>query len=305
MTKTNLLSAYFLFMHCSSFCGFAQKTQSKIYDDGHGGKVEVPMGDISFADEIVSYVPGNPAPISSSSDPKSAIGIPDFNNLNSGFVSLGCGGELVIGFLNNVLVDNPGADLFLFEVGKYVEKTSLSISKNGKDWINVGTISGGQTTVDIAGVCQPFETFNYVKLVDLKESCSGSWPGADIDAIAAIGSGQSIAISNHLLFEFGKSTLLNEALPMLDSISGIIANFKKDVNVIIEGHTDSVGSAQFNKQLSESRANGVEKYLQIKNKIARFKTFGYGSQFPKNSNKTEQDREANRRVEIIILPGKI
>src|ERR1035437_9956085 len=83
--------------------------QSKQYPDGHGGTVTLPQGDISFADTVISYKVGNPAPIKHNANPKDAVGVPDFNaDSISGFVSLGVGGELVLAFTNNALINIPG-----------------------------------------------------------------------------------------------------------------------------------------------------------------------------------------------------
>ncbi len=282
-------------------CSALRAQTGKTYPDGHCSKVYLPLGDLAFADEVVSYSPGDPPPIDLAAYPKSALGVPDFNGGITGFVSLGCGGELVLHFTDNALVDIPGSDLYVFEVGKFVEKTNLYISKDGKTWLDAGAISGGKTEVDIGAVCKPYETFNYVKLVDLKDECRGNWPGADIDAVAAIGSGQRIQLQSAVLFEFDKYEVRQAAKPRLDSIAGLIAKWK-NASVIISGHTDSTGTEEHNSRLSLNRAEAVKKYLLLKVKPAETRTFGLGSASPAASNTTEQGREKNRRVEIIIVP---
>jgi len=75
-----------------------------------------------------------------------------------------------------------------------------------------------------------------------------------------------------------------------------------DLNVIIDGYTDSVGTAQYNKKLSQRRAESVKKYLVNKFGIdaSRLKTVGYGLEKPIASNKTEEGRKKNRRVEAEV-----
>ncbi|MGZ3901384.1 MAG: hypothetical protein ACXVDC_13745 [Bacteroidia bacterium] len=107
------------------FCFFSQT--EKEYNDGHGGKIKLPLGDLSFIDKVISYTRGKPAPVELNINPKDAVGLPDFNETQvTGFVSLGIGGELVLAFTNNALVNIEGPDLYVFEVGKYVEETRSS-----------------------------------------------------------------------------------------------------------------------------------------------------------------------------------
>ncbi len=114
------------------------------YTDYRHHTVHFPLGDRSFADEVVSYAMGHPDPKPESSrDPRAALGVPDYvDKTHSGFVSLGCGGTLVVRFTDNALVDVDGPDLWVFEVGPAVEPTDVAISRDGKEWIDVGKISG-------------------------------------------------------------------------------------------------------------------------------------------------------------------
>lgn len=74
-----------------------------------------------------------------------------------------------------------------------------------------------------------------------------------------------------------------------------------DRTVTIEGHTDSVGNANSNQQLSEQRANAVRTYL-VRNGIpaSRLTASGMGEGHPIGSNTSEQGRQQNRRVEVVI-----
>jgi outer membrane protein OmpA-like peptidoglycan-associated protein len=71
--------------------------------------------------------------------------------------------------------------------------------------------------------------------------------------------------------------------------------------VQVEGHTDSTGSPEFNRTLSQQRAESVVKYLTGKGvKAARFEAKGFGPDRPIADNTTDAGREANRRVEFNI-----
>ena len=70
----------------------------------------------------------------------------------------------------------------------------------------------------------------------------------------------------------------------------------------VEGHTDSTGSPDFNRTLSQARAESVVKYLTGKGvKAARFTAKGFGPDRPVADNSTDAGRDANRRVEFNIV----
>ncbi|MDD2637108.1 MAG: hypothetical protein PHW82_16585, partial [Bacteroidales bacterium] len=99
---------------------FALSSYSQIgrtYPDGHGGRVFFPFGDISFADEVISFKVGNPAPIEGYGV-QNIIGIPDYiGEYEKKFTTLGYGGEIVVKFTDNILYDIDGPDLFILEIG--------------------------------------------------------------------------------------------------------------------------------------------------------------------------------------------
>ena len=103
-----------------------------------------------------------------------------------------------------------------------------------------------------------------------------------------------------ILFDFGKSTLRPEARETLSRIAGVMM-VTPGYNLLIEGHTDSVGSDETNQKLSEARADAVMSYF-AKSDIApdTMTTVGFGETQPVDSNDTDAGRQKNRRVEIII-----
>lgn len=197
--------------------------QSRTYPDGHSGNVTFPQGDISFADEVIHYDTGSKKPVADASDPTQALGAPDYGRDGArGYVSLGCGGELVLKFTNNQLIDIPGPDLYIFEVGPAIEPTALAISNNNEDWIRVGRIEGGKAEIDIAPYVRSDESFRYIKLVDLQAQCGGETPGADIDAVGAIGSLRQVVLDSSVLFDTGKYQLKPQASAAIaDALAGL------------------------------------------------------------------------------------
>lgn len=167
----------------------ADPREGRTYTD-RGEKISVPCGEKAFASRVASYAVGSPAPVNPAyRNPQTALGPPDYvsDDRPGSEVSLGCGGSIVLEFENVRLTDVAGPDIHVFEVGAAVEPTRLEISPDGQRWIDIGQISGGRASVDIREHAEPGRRFRYVRLTDLRSSCGGEWPGADIDAVAAVG----------------------------------------------------------------------------------------------------------------------
>ncbi len=103
-----------------------------------------------------------------------------------------------------------------------------------------------------------------------------------------------------ILFETNKSELMPGQKKTLQQISEFLKEYP-DRELVVEGHTDSTGEASYNKQLSYERANAVKSALtQYGVKGARIKSKGMGEEFPVATNKTDEGRQLNRRVDIVI-----
>jgi outer membrane protein OmpA-like peptidoglycan-associated protein len=103
-----------------------------------------------------------------------------------------------------------------------------------------------------------------------------------------------------LLFATGKSDLTGGAGPNLDKLAAFLGEYP-DRTVLIEGHTDSVGSEESNYFLSQRRADSVKSYLVSRGVQAnRLTTSGLGQGSPVASNDSATGRQQNRRVEVII-----
>jgi outer membrane protein OmpA-like peptidoglycan-associated protein len=104
-----------------------------------------------------------------------------------------------------------------------------------------------------------------------------------------------------VLFATGKATLSADANRSVDKLAEFLKKYPNR-NVLIEGHTDSVGSDEFNRTLSQQRADSVkEKLVADGVDGARITTVGYGKKFPVASNDTAAGKQQNRRVEVIVL----
>jgi outer membrane protein OmpA-like peptidoglycan-associated protein/Mg-chelatase subunit ChlD len=111
--------------------------------------------------------------------------------------------------------------------------------------------------------------------------------------------GRKLIIEN-LLYKTG-SAQLPDSIRELDVLNEFMTN-KPNVVILVEGHTDNVGSNRINDALSKRRAESVKKYLVRKGiSPRRIKTVGYGERRPIASNATEWGRRLNRRTEIVIV----
>jgi outer membrane protein OmpA-like peptidoglycan-associated protein len=103
-----------------------------------------------------------------------------------------------------------------------------------------------------------------------------------------------------ILFDVNEATLKPEAQVVLAKLAGILL-IMPDQRATIEGHTDSTGSADYNLDLSERRANSVRHFLRSQGlDPGRLQAVGYGMQQPVADNSTSEGRGRNRRVEIVI-----
>mgnify|MGYP006201819973 CR=1 FL=1 len=280
-------------------------------DQSPGTRTEIPVvqADIGFSGEGKQLIKYNPLANWSSADVWSYIRMMEvpYNPLHErGFISIGCDGELITQFTDNVLVDVAGPDLYIFEVGPFVERTELAISQDGINWLEVGVIEGARSDVDINGLIGDGERYNYVRLRNAGRSCGGMHSGADIDAIAAVGAEIRLSLDSALLFDVAKFNLKPEAKTALDELLAKVAAYGNDIRVTVEGHTDSTGSDSTNKTLSLQRAQSVWDYLApgLSLKPEQVSIKGYGASRPVASNDDEAGRALNRRVDLLIRPGQ-
>ncbi len=104
-----------------------------------------------------------------------------------------------------------------------------------------------------------------------------------------------------VLFESGETKLRQEAMASLVEVVDLLQS-EPDKKIRIEGHTDATGDSETNLEISERRANAVfEALVSLGVDASRFTTAGMGEDFPIASNDTEEGRDQNRRVDVILL----
>lgn len=136
-------------------------------------------------------------------------------------------------------------------------------------------------------------------VIDEKDQCPDTPAGTRVD-----GEGcplPKIIELKGVTFEFNKTRLRPDAQTILDWATDILKKYP-DMQVEIAGHTDNIGSDEYNQKLSEGRAQSVHDYF-VEHGVpdTQMSVVGYGESEPVDTNDTDEGRERNRRVELRIL----
>jgi outer membrane protein OmpA-like peptidoglycan-associated protein len=130
---------------------------------------------------------------------------------------------------------------------------------------------------------------------------------ADLAAFASVRQdprGMVITLSGSVLFVTNKADLLPGAQVKLNQVAEALSSQDSESKIVVDGYTDSQGTAAYNQELSQRRAQGVRDYLVTRG-IApdRISAQGYGLTNPVADNATAEGRANNRRVEIVVSQG--
>ena len=120
--------------------------------------------------------------------------------------------------------------------------------------------------------------------------------------VQRVGDNITLNMPGNVTFATNSADLSAQFYPVLDQVAGTLAEYNQTV-IEVAGHTDSTGSAAYNKTLSERRADSVIAYMQSRGvQRQRMIPVGAGQDYPVASNDTPEGRQQNRRVEITIVP---
>lgn len=110
-----------------------------------------------------------------------------------------------------------------------------------------------------------------------------------------------VKLKDTVKFKTGSSRVIPHTAQWLNLIGRYLSS-QPDINVVIDGHSDSTGSARFNDGLSERRAKAVKQQL-VQNRVSENAIFtrGYGEHVPSCSNATSSGKACNRRVELLLI----
>ena len=126
-------------------------------------------------------------------------------------------------------------------------------------------------------------------------------PGAVVERV---GEGLQVTFESGLLFPYDSDVLTAQARENLNTLASSLDKYP-NTDIIIVGHTDAVGSDQYNLTLSERRANAAVNYLVGRGvSRARLRAAGRGESEPVAANETDAGRQQNRRVEVAIFANE-
>jgi len=121
-------------------------------------------------------------------------------------------------------------------------------------------------------------------------------------SVTRIGNNITLNMPGNITFATGSSDLSSSFFDVLNSVSKVLTEFDQTI-VEIAGHTDSDGSVQYNQSLSQRRAQVVAQYFRTQDIIEqRLIPIGQGESRPVADNTTTSGKQANRRVEITMVP---
>lgn len=113
-----------------------------------------------------------------------------------------------------------------------------------------------------------------------------------------------LIMPGNITFKTDSADINSSFYPVLNSVAKVLNKYSNST-VMVSGHTDNTGTAEYNLNLSRERAGSVASYLQGQGvKASRFEVMGLGYSNPIASNSTATGRAQNRRVEIKIIPNK-
>lgn len=122
--------------------------------------------------------------------------------------------------------------------------------------------------------------------------------------ITRVGEGIKVTFDSGLLFDVDSYALRDNTKTDLENMAETLKKYE-DTNILIEGHTDSSGSNDYNQELSRNRASAVSRYLlSLGVSPDRLQTTGYGEDQPIADNETAAGRQENRRVEVAIYANE-
>ena len=125
-------------------------------------------------------------------------------------------------------------------------------------------------------------------------------PGATVERV---GEGIQVTFASGLLFDFDSDIIRGDARSNLDALAANLHKYD-DRDLLIVGHTDAVGSSEYNEDLSIRRAEAAARYIRNQGVNESIATRGRGEYEPVASNDTESGRSQNRRVEVAIYANE-
>ena len=192
--------------------------------------------------------------------------------------------------------------LMLISCGTLNKQQKGTIVGGGGGALIGAVVTGGSIWGVLAGAAIGGVAGNLIgkKMDKQSKELTQAIPNAEINRI---GEGINVTFDSSLAFKINSAELNSSYKDDLSSAAEVFKNYS-DTNILIEGHTDDSGSAEFNMSLSEKRAKTVADYLVSQGiDASRLTTKWYGEDQPKYPN-DDANREKNRRVELAIYANE-
>ena len=136
---------------------------------------------------------------------------------------------------------------------------------------------------------------------DYKDKCPNTLPGIQVNKRGCpLRKKEDLDyLKKGIQYEFGSAKLLQSSYPVLNDVIALLEKIP-EVKLEVQGHTDIIGTEDFNQKLSEDRAHSVTEYMESKGIAAeRLRAIGFGTRMPLADNVSDEGRAKNRRVELI------
>lgn len=303
----------------SSAATTAAGIKPDVYDGCNHDRVYLPLGERAFVDEVIEYKLDKSKPPDHWRQTKAGLGKPNYVSqledeeaTTPSYVALGGGGSITFRFNDNVLIDQPGPDLYVWEVRELAQKEehdslAVEISEDGKQWLAVGDVDYTSPKLDISKVAKPGQLFHYVRLTDKSAITKGEqFPGCDVDAVAAISSAPKVVLEDAILFEPEESNLSEAGAKELAASSELIRAVNTK-SIVVQSHSDKASKNDDSnvEELSKKRGSLVQKYFVNHEKFPADDVTmeAYGNERPILPSSTRSGRDRNSRVEIVMVPA--
>jgi outer membrane protein OmpA-like peptidoglycan-associated protein len=114
---------------------------------------------------------------------------------------------------------------------------------------------------------------------------------------------ETVLSDDKVRFGFDKAELTPEAMAALDAFAAPLVDANQNIYIEIQGHTDGIGSEEYNYELGLARAEAVRRYLSSSHgfPLHRISVISYGESEPIADNNTREGRSQNRRVVLVVL----
>ncbi len=271
------------------------------------GKVCVGLGAKSWANSVEAVSPGSPVRCGAEAHEKLAL-----NRPNNERAWLGAGGSMDLGFDDDSIVDAAGPDLWVYERGPDREPVDVWLRTMSGEWVKFGQTAGGKSLIDLATNSETKDRrFNAVRLVDAKargeeRACvTGSYPGAEIDAIGARICAIKFEMNSLSSFAVDIADLNDTMKNQLNVIATLLRDMRQ-IRISIFGFADADGTDEHNDDLSRRRAESVKSYLATQLAPESLQAKGIEAEGKGEDGKptdTDAVKTGHRRVDIVVLPA--